>query len=151
MHLPPVTVWGHWLVTECVTDVCAHPAGTTVTSVMRLFSHLCSSTPPPICSLLHCPSPPDGPAVLPEVLRHTVFYQSHNKSSSLTRPREKLWLTRLCSPLASFMKAEATMGRAVIKTHTQSKCLILLKIHNRCLEFNLCISRVKLVLFLVLI
>lgn len=105
----------------------------------------------PIRSLLHCSSLPDGLAVLPEILSHTVFYQSHSKSSSLTRAREKLWLIRLCSPLASFMKAEATMGRVVIKTHTQSKCLIPLKIHNRCLEFNLCISRAQLVLFLVFI
>ena len=37
------------------------------------------------------------------------------------------------------------MGRVVIKTHTQSKCLIPLKIHNRCLEFDLCISRAQLV------
>lgn len=59
LHLPPVTVWGRWLavVTECVPDVCAYPAITTLTSAMRLFSRLqLKPTPSAVSSTaLHFP------------------------------------------------------------------------------------------------
>lgn len=137
---------GHWMCDWCVCLSCFY------------HCHFCHET---LFSPLQLkPTPSAVSSTVPHLsidwlsfLRSwvTVFYQSHSKSSSLTRAREKLWLIHLCSPLASFMKAEATMGRVVIKTHTQSKCLIPLKIHNRCLEFDLCISRAQLVLFLLLI